>query len=313
MNQSDMILITGGNGFLGTHLIDKLEDAGFFNLVTFSSEEFNLVNWKDTVNLFKTYLPSYVIHLAAVVGGIGANKRHPGSFFYKNMQMGLNVIECSRLFNIDKIIVCGTICSYPKLTPVPFKEDDLWNGYPEPTNAPYGIAKKSLLTMLQSYYNEFGLESSFVMPTNMYGPRDSFDINNCHVIPALIRKFHEAKLYNKPAVECWGTGNVTRDFLYVEDAAEAILKTLQHNIHIDTPMNLGANQEIKIKDLAQIISKVVGYDGAIVWNDDYPDGQPKRLVDASRSEKLLDWHPSTPLKYGIKTTYEWYKQNVANR
>lgn len=301
------VLVTGGNGFLGSRIMKVLKDQGYDG-ITFGSRNFDLCNPKQTKDAFDRYRPDAVIHCAAVVGGIGANRINPGSFFYQNMMMGLNVIENCRFFDVQKVVQIGTVCSYPKYTPVPFSEDSLWDGYPEETNAPYGIAKKALYVMIEAYKNQYNLNGCVLVPCNLYGPNDNFDPGSSHVIPALIKKFIDAKQNNDTEVECWGSGSATREFLYVDDAAEAIVKSL--SVDTDTkPINLGGGIEITIKDLAEKIKALVGYDGNIAWNSDQPDGQPRRFLDVSRAKKILDWEPKVSFDAGLKETIEWYGAN----
>lgn len=301
------VLVTGGNGFLGSRIMKLLKDQNYDG-VTFRSRNFDLCNPKQTKDAFNYYRPDAVIHCAAVVGGIGANRVNPGSFFYQNMMMGLNVIENCRFFDVQKVVQIGTVCSYPKYTPVPFNENSLWDGYPEETNAPYGIAKKALYVMVEAYKNQYNLNGCVLVPCNLYGPNDNFDPGSSHVIPALIKKFIDAKANNNGSVECWGSGSATREFLYVDDAAEAIVKSLS----VDTdpkPINLGGGVEITIKDLAEKIKALIGYDGNIVWNSDQPDGQPRRFLDMSRAKKVLNWEPKVDFDAGLKETIEWYGAN----
>jgi nucleoside-diphosphate-sugar epimerase len=301
------VLVTGGNGFLGSKIMKVLKDQGYDG-ITFGSRNFDLCNPRQTKDAFDRYRPDAVIHCAAVVGGIGANRVNPGSFFYQNMMMGLNVIENCRFFDVQKVVQIGTVCSYPKYTPVPFSEDSLWDGYPEETNAPYGIAKKALYVMIEAYKNQYDLNGCVLLPCNLYGPNDNFDPGSSHVIPALIKRFIDAKQNNDTEVECWGSGSATREFLYVDDAAEAIVKSL--SVDTDTkPINLGSGVEITIKDLAEKIKTLVGYDGNIAWNSDQPDGQPRRFLDVSRAKKILDWEPKVSFDAGLKETIEWYGAN----
>jgi nucleoside-diphosphate-sugar epimerase len=302
------ILITGGNGFLGKSLVKYLQSCGIYEIFSPRSRNFDLTNPKQTKDLFDYFRPNKVVHLAAVVGGIGANKENPGSFFYKNCMMGLNVIENCRIYNIEKVVQIGTVCSYPKFTPVPFNEGDMWNGYPEETNAPYGIAKKALYTMIRAYADQYNLNGSVLVPCNLYGPNDNFDPGSSHVIPALIKKFVEAKTNKDKSVVCWGTGNATREFLYVDDASKAISKSLEIDTGPD-PINLGGGSEIKIKDLAEKIGSFVGYDGTIEWDSSKPDGQPRRFLDISRAKEILNWVPSVTFDHGLKNTIEWYLNN----
>jgi GDP-L-fucose synthase len=262
----------------------------------------------NIIRMYDDMRPDIVIHLAAVVGGIGANREHPGEFFYKNLMMGVQLIEQGRLRNIEKFVAIGTICAYPKFTPVPFKEDDLWNGYPEETNAPYGLAKKMLLVQSQSYRAEYGFNSIFLLPVNLYGPGDNFDPASSHVIPALIKKCIDAIESGAEYIECWGTGNVSREFIYVNDAAEGILLATEHYNGAE-PVNIGAGFEITIKDLAEKIVKLTGFEGRIRWDATNPDGQPRRCLDTSRAKKLFGFEAKMGFEEGLKATIEWYKQN----
>lgn len=299
------VLVTGGNGFLGRSLVKALKDVGTYETFSPRSIDFDLVNQQKTKDLFDYFKPNIVIHLAAVVGGIGANKENPGSFFYKNCMMGLNVIENCRIYNVDKIVQIGTVCSYPKFTPVPFSENSLWDGYPEETNAPYGIAKKALYTMVKAYADQYLLNGSVLVPCNLYGPYDNFDPKSSHVIPALIKKFVEAKTNNEKTVTCWGTGNATREFLYVDDASRGIVSSL-HKHTGPEPINLGGGSEISIKDLAEKIGSIVGYNGNIEWDATKPDGQPRRFLDISRAKEILSWEPLVDFDNGLENTIDWY-------
>lgn len=302
------ILVTGGAGFLGKYVVEKLFYVGYKNIKPLRSRSTDLRVRSQVEKLFYEYQPDIVIHLAATVGGIGANMASPGSFFYDNMIMGLNLIECSNMIGIRKFIHVGTVCAYPKNCPVPFKESDIWNGYPEETNAPYGIAKKALFVMLDAYHREYNFNSSILVPSNLYGPGDNFKPESSHVIPAIIKKMVEAKESGAPSVTCWGTGTATRDFLYVENAADAIVKS----VSIETkpePINLGSGSEISIKDLTNIIANKVGFNGEIVWDSSKPDGQPRRLLDISLAQQVLGWNPTTTFDEGLGKTIEWYLNN----
>lgn len=299
------ILLTGGYGFLGRYVYDKLINLGYDKIKKFRSHQYDLRDKDQTLILVDTYKPDVVIHLAATVGGIGANMKNPGIYFYDNMIMGLNLIETCRMVGINKFVQVGTVCSYPKYCKVPFKEDDLWEGYPEETNAPYGVAKKALYVMLEAYKKQYDFNSSILVPCNLYGPFDNFNPNTSHVIPALIKKMVEAKHSGDNSVECWGTGEATREFLYAGDAADAICKSLTTTTDT-TPINIGTGSDISIKDLALKIMKAVDYDCGIHWNHSKPDGQPKRMLDISRARTILGWQPSTNLDQGLKKTVEWY-------
>lgn len=308
MNPKDTkIVVTGGNGFLGSALMEKLRGAGF-SPRTFSSAEVDLTDMTDTESMLATYNPHVVIHLAAVVGGIGANQKNPGKFAYDNLAMGTNIIEASRKYGLEKLIIAGTICAYPKFTPVPFKEENLWNGYPEETNAPYGLAKKMLLVLAQAYRQQYGMNSIFLLPVNLYGPCDHFDLENSHVIPAMIRKFHEAKENNNANVNLWGDGSPTREFLYVDDCADAFVAALQR-YDGDQPINIGSGKEISMKELANVIQAIVGHKGQIIWDANKPNGQPRRCLDVSRAKELLAWRATTEFKDGLAKTYKWFLDN----
>lgn len=298
------ILVTGGNGFLGKSVVKKLINSGFDNIKIIRSQETNLINQKQTEDLIQNYKPDTVIHLAATVGGIGANKENPGKFFYDNIMMGSNLIHSCMINSVRKFVMVGTVCSYPKFCSVPFVEDDLWSGYPEETNAPYGIAKKALYVMLKGYEEQYGFNSTVLVPSNLYGPYDNFDPNSSHVIPALIKKFYEAKV-NNTDVECWGSGNATREFLYVEDASSAIVNSL--NIKTKSnPINLGGGEEISIKNVSQKIAKIMDFKGNIKWDITKPDGQPRRLLDISKAKKILNWSPKISFDEGLEKTISWY-------
>jgi len=302
------IVVTGGAGFLGSYVIEGLEKRGCKNILVPKIEEYDLVKMDNIVRMYADMKPDIVIHLAAVVGGIGANREHPGEFFYKNLMMGVQLIEEGRLHNIEKFVAIGTVCAYPKFAPIPFKEDDLWNGYPEETNAPYGLAKKMLLVQSQSYRAEYGFNSIFLLPVNLYGPGDNFDPASSHVIPALIKKCVDAIESGTGHIECWGTGNVSREFIYVDDAAEGILLATEH-YNGPEPVNIGAGFEITIKELAEKIVKLTGFGGEIRWDASNPDGQPRRRLDTSRAKKLFGFEAKTTFEEGLKATIEWYKQN----
>ena len=303
------ICITGGAGFLGSHLIENLKSKGCENIFVPHIEDYDLTTEKDIIKMYQDAKPDVVIHLAAVVGGIGANREHPGSFYYKNLMMGAQLIEQARLYGLEKFVAIGTICAYPKFTPVPFKEEELWNGYPEETNAPYGIAKKCMLVQLQSYRDEYGTKGIFLLPVNLYGPKDNFDPNSSHVIPALIKKCIEAKEAGKDEIICWGTGKATREFLFVEDAAEGIALAAEKYDGTE-PVNLGAGFEISIKDLVELIVEKTGFQGKVVWDTSQPDGQPRRCLDTQRAKEYFGFEAKTKFEEGIEKTIAWY---IANR
>jgi GDP-L-fucose synthase len=299
------VLVTGGSGFFGSFVVERLRAEGAKEVFVPRSREYDLVDGGSVRRLFADARPDIVIHLAATVGGIGANQRHPGQFFYKNLMMGVQMMEEARGRRVEKFVAVGTVCAYPKYTPVPFKEDDLWMGYPEETNAPYGLAKKMLIVQSQAYRAEYGFNSINLLPTNLYGPRDNFDLETSHVIPALIRKCVEAKRARAASVTCWGTGTPSRDFLYVEDAAQALALATER--HTDSaPVNLGSGSEVSMRDLAELVRKVTGYQGELVWDAGRPDGQPRRCLDTSRAQRAFGFRALTPLEVGLERTVEWY-------
>ncbi len=302
------IVVTGGAGFLGTIVCRLLRERGCGEVLVPRRAEFELTSEAAVKDLYARMRPDIVVHMAAEVGGIGANMENPGRFFYGNMAMALHMIEHARINGIRKFVQIGSICAYPKHTPVPFKEDDLWNGYPEETNAPYGVAKKAALVMLDGYHRQYGLRSAYVLPVNLYGPGDNFDLTSSHVIPALIRKIVEAIDAGDDAIECWGTGAVSREFLYLEDAAEAVVRATEL-LDEPVPINLGTGAEILIKDLVTLIVELTGFEGEIRWNPDKPDGQPRRCLDTQRAKTLLDWQAEVDLREGLTRTIEWYRAN----
>ncbi|MDY6913551.1 MAG: GDP-L-fucose synthase [Planctomycetota bacterium] len=309
MNLSEQrIVITGGAGFLGRRLQAAMKAAGVpqENILVPLIEDFDLTKPADVERMYARMQPTVVIHLAAEVGGIGANRENPGRFFYANMAMGLHLIEYARLSGLKKFVQIGTICAYPKFTPVPFKEEHLWDGYPEETNAPYGVAKKALLVMLQAYRQQYGLNGIFLLPVNLYGPGDNFDLKTSHVIPALIRKFVDARDRGDKQVEVWGTGKASREFFYVEDCARGILLATQ-KYDGPEPVNLGAGFEITIRDLVEKIQALVGFEGEIVWDASKPDGQPRRRLDVSRAEKLFGFRAEMDFDEGLRRTIEWWQ------
>jgi len=301
------VTVTGGNGFLGSFVVERLRAAGCAEIFVPRSRAYDLREKSQAEKLFRDAKPDIFIHLAAVVGGIGANRSNPGKFFYENATMGINAIEAARVAGIEKFVCAGTICSYPKFTPVPFREDDLWNGYPEETNAPYGLAKKILLVQLQAYRQQYGMNGIYLTPVNLYGPRDNFDLESSHVIPALIRKCVEAKSASAPEIVAWGTGSATREFLYVEDAAEGVVAAAEKYEKPD-PVNLGSGEEISIWALLEQISEACGYRGAIRWDATKPDGQPRRCLDTTRAAKEFGWRASTPFREGLRKTIAWYEE-----
>jgi GDP-L-fucose synthase len=302
------VIVTGGAGFLGKFVVDKLKDHNCRDIFIPVIEEYDLTDPNNVKRMYEQAKADIVIHLAAVVGGIGANRENPGKFFYDNLIMGIQLMEHARLNNIEKFVAIGTICAYPKFTPVPFKEEDLWNGYPEETNAPYGLAKKMLLVQSQAYRQQYGFNSIYLLPVNLYGPGDNFDPRSSHVIPALIKKFYEAKVNKIDEVIVWGTGKATREFFYVEDCAEAIVFATEKYDKRD-PVNIGAGFEISIKDLALTIKDIIGFKGKIIWDTSKPDGQPRRCLDTSRAEKEFGFKAKTLFKEGLEKTIEWYKKS----
>ena len=302
------VVVTGGAGFLGGYVVEGLQKRGCKNILVPNIEDYDLVNINDIVRMYGDMRPDIVIHLAAVVGGIGANREHPGEFFYKNLMMGIQLIEQGRLRNIEKFVAIGTVCAYPKFTPVPFKEEDIWNGYPEETNAPYGLAKKMLLVQSQSYRAEYGFNSIFLLPVNLYGPGDNFNPKSSHVIPALIKKCVDAIESGADYIDCWGTGAPSREFIYVADAAEGILLATEHYNGAE-PVNIGAGFEITIKDLVEKIATFTGFSGRVRWDSSKPDGQPRRRLDVSRAKEYFGFEAKTSFEEGLKQTIKWYMEN----
>jgi GDP-L-fucose synthase len=310
------IVVTGGAGFLGRHVIERLRGRGVPEKSIFvpRRKDYDLTSLADCARLYREAFPGQkvdvVLHLAAEVGGIGANRANPGRYFYANMAMALHLIEQARLDGIvergGKFVQVGTICAYPKFTPVPFREDELWNGYPEETNAPYGVAKKAAWQMLDAYRLQYGMRSSYLLPVNLYGPHDNFDLFSSHVIPALIRKCVEAKERGEKSIVCWGTGSASREFLYVDDAAEGIVRATEA-IDDPTPINLGAGFEIRIRDLVELIARLTGFEGGIEWDSSKPDGQPRRCLDTSRAADMMGFRASVGFEEGLRKTIEWYR------
>ncbi|MDP9309195.1 MAG: GDP-L-fucose synthase [Actinomycetota bacterium] len=299
------VLVTGGGGFLGSRLVERLRKAGHEPFVA-RRQDYDLTVADEAERLFADARPELVFHLAAEVGGIGANRANPGRYWYANLLMGTHVLEQSRLAGIGKLVLLGTICAYPKFAPVPFSENDLWNGYPEETNAPYGVAKKALLVGAQAYREQYGLNAIYLLPVNLYGPGDNFDLENSHVIPALVRKMIEAQDRGEREVVLWGDGSATREFLYVEDCAEGIYLAGQR-YDGPGPVNLGTGEEIAIRDLAELVAELTGYQGEIVWDTSKPNGQPRRQLDVSRAERLFGFRAGTDLREGIERTVAWYR------
>ena len=304
--ESHSIVVTGGNGFLGRVVVEKLKSRGYSNIVVPRSREYDLRKEVDIRRLFEMAKPTMVIHLAAVVGGIGANRDNPGKFFYDNAIMGIQLMELSRQFGVSKFVGVGTICAYPKFTPVPFKEDDLWNGYPEETNAPYGLAKKMMLVQSQAYRQQYGFDSIYLLPVNLYGPGDNFDPSSSHVIPALIKKCLDARRDGEKEIVVWGDGTATREFLYVDDAAEGIVLAAE-KYNESSPVNVGAGFEISIKDLIELIVKLTNFQGKIRWDSSKPNGQPRRMLDTSRARERFGFAAKTGFEEGLRKTVEFYR------
>jgi GDP-L-fucose synthase len=300
------VLVTGGGGFLGSHLVERLEGDGH-DVVAPSSADYDLTSMDDAARLLDDAEAELVFHLAAEVGGIGANRANPGRYWFANLAMGANVLEQARIHGTPKLVIVGTVCAYPKFARVPFSEEDLWNGYPEETNAPYGVAKKAVLVGAQAYREQYGLDAIFLLPTNLYGPRDNFDLETSHVIPALIRKMVESD----GEVVLWGDGSPTREFLYVDDCVEGLVLAAERYDGPE-PVNLGAAHEISIRDLAELVADVTGFRGTVTWDTEQPNGQPRRSVDGSRARKLFGFEPQTPLRDGIERTVAWYRSAVAS-
>jgi GDP-L-fucose synthase len=309
MDRAQRILVTGGGGFLGRHLLAELGTRGYLNVQAPRRSEFDLTHESQVLRLYSELRPQVVIHLAAVVGGIGANRDHPGEFFYKNLVMGAMLMEQARISAVEKFVAIGTVCAYPKHTPVPFREETLWDGYPEETNAPYGLAKKMLLVQAQAYKQQYGFNAIYLLPVNLYGPGDNFDPESSHVIPALIRKFVEAKASGATSVEVWGDGSATREFLFVEDAARGIVDAMER-YDIPEPVNLGAAADISIRDLAEKIRRLVGFEGSIAWDPSKPNGQPRRKLDVSRARESFGFESRTTFDDGLRRTINWYLEET---
>ncbi|MBL7154186.1 MAG: GDP-L-fucose synthase [Phycisphaerae bacterium] len=310
--ENKRIVVTGGAGFLGEYITEGLRKRGCKNILVPKIEDYDLVKGEDIARMYDDMKPQVVIHLAAVVGGIGANRRHPGEFLYKNLMMGIQLMEQARVRGIDKFVAIGTVCAYPKHTPVPFKEKDIWSGYPEETNAPYGLAKKMLLVQSQAYRQEYDFNSIFLLPVNLYGPGDNFDPETSHVIPALIKKCVDAIENGEDYIQCWGTGNVSREFIHAADAAEGILLATE-KYNDSAPVNIGSGSEIRIKRLAEKIALLTGFDGAIWWDSSQPDGQPRRCLDVSRAKECFGFKAKTSLDKGLRATINWYRAGRRGR
>lgn len=303
------IIVTGGSGFLGSHVIDQLRNKGCKEVIVPRSKDYDLRQAKAIIRLLTGHKPDIIIHLAAVVGGIGANRENPGKFFYDNLIMGTQLMEQARLFGVKKFVAIGTICAYPKFTPVPFKEEDIWEGYPEETNAPYGLAKKMMLVQSQAYRQQYGFNSIYLLPVNLYGERDNFEPTSSHVIPALIKKCCDAIKNRDKEIIVWGTGKATREFIYAQDAAEAILLATE-KYEESEPVNIGSGMEISIQELVEKIAGFTGFSGSIVWDAGKPDGQPRRCLDTSRAYKAFGFKAKINFDDGLKNTIRWYKENL---
>jgi len=308
--RSRRVVVTGGAGFLGSHLVEELERRGCRRIFVPRSCDYDLVSMEACHRVYVDARPDIVFHLAAIVGGIGANRQQPGKFFFDNLMMGAQMMEQGRRFGIEKFVAVGTVCSYPKFTSVPFREEDLWNGYPEETNAPYGLAKKMLLVQSRAYRQQYGFNAIFLLPTNLYGPRDNFDPETSHVIPALIRKCIQAVDRGEDGIVIWGTGQATREFLYVEDCAEALALAAERYSGSE-PVNLGSGFEISIRELVKIIARLTGFEGRVVWDTTKPDGQPRRRLDTSRAEREFGFHARTQFEEGLRQTIAWYREFVS--
>jgi len=307
--QNRRVCVTGGNGFLGSFITEKLALRGTKEIFIPRIEDYNLVEREAILQMLKDAKPDIILHLAALAGGIGANRLRPAEFFYVNLMMGVQLIHEAWKAGVEKMVAVGTICAYPKFTPLPFNEENLWDGYPEETNAPYGLAKKMLLVQAQAYRQQYGFNVIYPLPVNLYGPRDNFNLETSHVIPALIRKCVEAQVHGKSQIILWGDGTPTREFIYVEDAAEGLLLATER-YNGSEPFNLGSGQEISIKDLAFLIARLTGFEGEIIWDTSKPNGQPRRALDTTRAEKFFGFRASMPFEEGLTRTIEWYRNNI---
>jgi len=303
------ILVTGGGGFLGKRVVDKLRAESPSSIFIPRRSEYDLVEQKNVARVYEDARPDIVVHIAAEVGGIGANRANPGRFFYNNLMMSTQLMEYGRRFGVEKFVAIGTICAYPKFTPIPFKEENLWDGYPEETNAPYGMAKKMLLVQAQAYRQQYGFNAIYLLPVNLYGPEDNFDPETSHVIPAMIKKCVDAVNKNSSEIVLWGTGTPSREFLYVDDAAQAIALATERYNGAD-PVNIGSGMEITIKDLAQLIAKLTDFKGRLVWDPAQPDGQPRRALDVSKADTFFGFRARTPFEEGLRRTINWYKSKL---
>jgi GDP-L-fucose synthase len=309
IERTDKIIITGGAGFLGSFVVERLAGLGYTNVLPLRKKDFDLTHELEVEKLYHSLRPAVVLHLAAEVGGIGANRDNPGRFFFANLAMGLHLIEGARKFGLKKFVQVGTICAYPKFTPVPFRESELWNGFPEETNAPYGVAKKSLLIMCQAYRQQYGLNAIYLLPVNLYGPRDNFHLQSSHVIPALIRKCVEARRRGDAQLIAWGTGSPSREFLFVKDCAQGVVAAME-KYDSPEPMNLGSGREITIKDLTELIARLSKFSGNIIWDPTKPDGQPRRCLDVSRAQQAIGFTAHTSLEDGLSETIEWFESHI---
>jgi len=308
--ETKRVVVTGGAGFLGSYVVRELQNAGCNQIIVPRSVDYDLREIGAVQHLYTDAKPDIVIHLAARVGGIGANRENPGKFFYDNLIMGIQMIEVGRQAGLEKFVCLGTVCAYPKYTPVPFREEDLWNGYPEETNAPYGIAKKALLVQLQSYRQQYGFNGIYLLPVNLYGPGDNFDPSSSHVIPALIKKCVDAVEHSAPYIDVWGTGSASREFLYVADAARAIVLAAERYNGAE-PVNIGAHREITIRELVTLIAELTGFTGELRWDATKPDGQPRRCLDTSRARELFGFTATTDFREGLRETIDWYRRTMA--